>query len=80
MEQVNLLSKQLALSCQENIALQQKLEVTEKTVRSTQRELDRQRGSDNGIIAAKVKAEEALRVTSHGKYETRKSFQQALHT
>jgi chromosome segregation ATPase len=49
--------------------------VTEQTLRSTQRELDRQRGNDNGIIAAKVKAEEALRVTSHGEYEARKSLE-----
>ena len=61
-----------------NLNLQARV-ITRELVQ-TRRELERQRSSDAGVFAAKVKAEEALRIAVRGEDEARRRSIHKFHT
>ena len=71
MQENAMLAKQIALCVEEKIELQKKLASAHRALDSARRELQRQRETDTGIFAAKVKAEEALSVSLRSEKETR---------
>ena len=69
MQENALLAKQIALCVQDKQRLQQELAAAKHALDTARRELERQRSSDAGVFAAKVKAEEALRIAVRGEDE-----------
>ena len=77
MQENALLAKQIALCVQDKQRLQQELAAAKHALDTARRELERQRSSDAGVFAAKVKAEEALRIAVRGEDEARRQLAEA---
>ena len=79
MQENALLAKQIALCVQDKQRLQHELAAAKHALDTARRELERQRSSDAGVFAAKVKAEEALRIAVRGEDEARRQLAEARH-